>query len=157
VCLVQRHLDVAKQFHLTCCTVSRLSHWVVLVCDETWTVEKLGRSISELSSQTVTPSEVLGFTLERSRPADIKYSARVSTERLARECEDCIITCVGTTDKTEDEIIQTGNVSCLNRRLFEVFIFSALIRITKSWRITVRTGQRRLFRPSHPTPFARQR
>jgi len=114
VCLIQRHLDVAKRFNLTCCTVSRFSHWVVLVCEETWTVETLRRSISELSNQSVTRTEVLGFTLERSRPANINYSANVSTERLAQEYGDCIITCVGTTDKKEDEIFQIGVVSSLS-------------------------------------------
>jgi len=157
VCLIQRHLDVAKRFNLTCCTVSRFSHWVVLVCEETWTVETLRRSISELSTQTVTPSEMLGFTLERSRPADIKYSAKVSTERLAQEYGDCIITCVGTTDKNEDEIFRIGIVSCLSHGLFKVSIFSTLIRITKCCGIIVRTGQSRLLRPSHPTRFARRR
>jgi hypothetical protein len=116
VCLIQRNLGIAKRFHLTCCTISILSHWTVLVCNETWTAAMMQTLFRDLNTQTAEVSEKLGFILERSRPADVSYSTihgipNVTTETLVEGYTDCIITLVGTTDMKDDEIVHAGIMS----------------------------------------------
>jgi hypothetical protein len=118
VCLIQRHLSSAQRWTVTSSIISQFCHWVVLVCDETWTPERIQGLIADLNNNTVVKSESLGFTLERSRRGDsgscstMNGMSVVTTELFKlEEYTECIFSCVGTSELTEEEICHRGTLS----------------------------------------------
>ena len=128
----------------------QLSHWAVLVCGDTWNVERIHALVSDLNKDPHKRNDQLGWLYQLFRVGESKsgslssglqFIPKFTARDLIISFPKCLIAFAGTTDLGRDEIIKRGKYSPLNAVAYNKEPRSTkLILITVFVPTTVRRG-----------------
>jgi hypothetical protein len=90
------------------------SHWAVIVCDNVWDADQIRALVSDLNENPQKRNDQLGMLFQLYRLGDgslstgLNFSPTITTRDFVEAFPRCLITFVGTTDLTKNEILQKG-------------------------------------------------